>query len=195
MTTIHIESPVTEHFRTQAGQIYYAAFRRKFQPLVGNPAATQRVLTAGLDLHMALGATAEGDLRGIAGLESHAGRFSHILWRDSVRELGLLRGFRAWSALNWFARGECPAAHLRVAALAVAETARGQGYGSRLLEAVCDQARREGFRAVQLEVVDTNTGARRLYERLGFVVVGTHRYPIPPGWLGFSGEYVLVKTL
>jgi ribosomal protein S18 acetylase RimI-like enzyme len=67
--------------------------------------------------------------------------------------------------------------------------------GSLLLEAVFAQARREGFRAVQLEVVDTNHGARQLYERLGFAVIETHSYPLKSNWLGFSSDYIMLKKL
>lgn len=59
--------------------------------------------------------------------------------------------------------------------------------GTRLLETIFDLARRE--------VVDTNTRARQLYERLGFVLVETHAYPIQSGWLGFSKDHVLIKKL
>jgi ribosomal protein S18 acetylase RimI-like enzyme len=64
-----------------------------------------------------------------------------------------------------------------------------------LLETVFDKAGREGFKAVRLEVVDTNPRAKKLYESLGFGVVETHAYPITSGWLGFLKDYVMVKTL
>lgn len=193
---IDIAFPLGESQRPQAGLIYYEAFRRKLQPLIGRPAKTMTVLTAGLNLDMMMGALEEGRLLGIAGLHSHAGTFSHITLRESVAALGLAHGIYAWVALNLFDAGaECPSGELRIAALAVDAVARGRGIGSRLLEAVFAKARREGFRAVRLEVVDTNTGARSLYERQGFAVVKTQRYPLMRNWLGFSGEHVMVKEL
>jgi GNAT superfamily N-acetyltransferase len=70
-----------------------------------------------------------------------------------------------------------------------------KGLGSRLLEAVFDKARLEGFRVVRLKVVDTNTRARRLYERLEFAVVKTQHYPFTRAWLGFSGDHVMIKEV
>jgi ribosomal protein S18 acetylase RimI-like enzyme len=193
---IEMIQPLPESLRSQAGQIYYEAFRRKLQPLVGRPAQTLRVLTAGLNLKMAIGALVDGQLLGLAGLHSREGIFSRVSWRDSLRHLGPLYGSYAWGMLNLFGGGaHCPPDHLRIAALAVDAAARGQGLGSRLLEAVCEMAHREGFSAVRLEVVDTNTRARQLYERAGFVVVETHFYPIPRAWLDFSGDYVMVKNI
>ena len=185
-----------ESLRPAAGQIYYAAFRRKLQPLVGNPAETERVLTAGLNLELALGVQVNGELLGLAGLHSQAGIFSRVGLRESQKQLGPLRGLYAWAVLNLFGAGAaCPPGHLRIAALAVAAQARGQGLGTRLLEAVFEKARRENFCAVRLEVVDTNHGARKLYESLGFAVIATHTYPIPNRWLGFTRDHVMVKPL
>jgi len=52
---------------------------------------------------------------------------------------------------------------------------RGQGFGTALMHHVLDEARRLGARRATLEVRAGNTGARRLYERLGFYVAGTRR--------------------
>ena len=50
------------------------------------------------------------------------------------------------------------------------EECRGQGIGTKLIERMLADGRAEGKRAAVLTVADTNTGARRLYERLGFRV-------------------------
>lgn len=52
---------------------------------------------------------------------------------------------------------------------------RGQGLGTALMQRVFDEARRLGARRATLEVRISNTGARRLYERLGFTVAATRR--------------------
>lgn len=193
---IEIAETIPENQRQRAGEIYYEAFRRKLQPLVGKPESTRRVLASGFALEMAIGALSEGNLLGLAGLHTHKGLFSSVLLQDCLAQLSLVRGLCAWAVLNLFGAGaKCPPGHLRIAAIAVDEKARGQGLGSRLLETVFDKACREGFKAVRLEVVDTNLRAKKLYENLGFGIVETRHYPITNGWLGFSKEYVMVKTL
>jgi RimJ/RimL family protein N-acetyltransferase len=52
---------------------------------------------------------------------------------------------------------------------------RGQGIGSRLLDSVVAWAKRRSIRRLELEVLSNNPGARRLYERVGFVVEGCRR--------------------
>jgi ribosomal protein S18 acetylase RimI-like enzyme len=193
---IDITFPLGESQRALAGLIIYDAFRRKLQPLTGDPAKTIPLLSAALNLDMVMGAVVDGRLLGVAGLHSHEGRYAQFDLRSALAAHGILRGIRAWAMLNLFGRGAgCPAGQLRIAALAVDAAARGQGVGSRLLEAIFAKARADGRAAVRLEVVDTNSGARQLYERLGFRVVRTERYPLPSNWLGFSGDHVMVKVL
>lgn len=55
--------------------------------------------------------------------------------------------------------------------LFIAPAARGAGLGTRALEALCAHAREHGGTALRLAVVPANTGARRLYDRLGFAFV------------------------
>jgi RimJ/RimL family protein N-acetyltransferase len=49
---------------------------------------------------------------------------------------------------------------------------RGEGVGARLLDALCDRASSDGFSSISLSVVKKNPSVR-LYERAGFVVVGS----------------------
>jgi ribosomal protein S18 acetylase RimI-like enzyme len=62
---------------------------------------------------------------------------------------------------------------LSINGLAVGPAARGRGIGSILMTAVDDEAARRGARKITLSVHGTNTAARRLYERHGYVVEGT----------------------
>lgn len=52
---------------------------------------------------------------------------------------------------------------------------RSQGLGTALMHRVFEEAQRLGARRATLEVRASNTGARRLYERLGFYLSGTRR--------------------
>ncbi|MET8846395.1 GNAT family N-acetyltransferase [Amycolatopsis sp. NPDC004625] len=59
--------------------------------------------------------------------------------------------------------------------LAVDPDRRRLGIAGRLVEAAVAEARRQGARKVTLRVLGPNTGARRVYERCGFVVEGVLR--------------------
>ena len=80
--------------------------------------------------------------------------------------------------------GRC--GHIANASYAVASASRGRHIGGALVEDSLAQARSLGFRLMQFNaVVDANTHARHLYERLGFRPLGR----IPGGFLMKDGHY------
>jgi ribosomal protein S18 acetylase RimI-like enzyme len=67
-------------------------------------------------------------------------------------------------------------AHTITISINVLSDYRGQGLGSALIRHALEWAKEQGFiRRVQLEVIARNTGAIRLYERLGFETEGVRR--------------------
>jgi ribosomal protein S18 acetylase RimI-like enzyme len=58
---------------------------------------------------------------------------------------------------------------------------QGSGIGRRLLDAALAHPRLTGAPNVFLDVWDENGGARRLYERYGFAVVGAHTFAVASG--------------
>lgn len=67
--------------------------------------------------------------------------------------------------------------------LTVASACQRFGFGWRMLEAMAENARSYGARTMLLEVRPTNLGAQKMYERYGFVRIGTRRgyYPARAG--------------
>lgn len=76
--------------------------------------------------------------------------------------------------------------HISNASYAVSSSSRGKGIGEMLVKDCLVQAKNCGFKILQFNaVVKTNTAARRLYEKLGFIQLGT----IPQGFLMKDGSY------
>jgi ribosomal protein S18 acetylase RimI-like enzyme len=89
-----------------------------------------------------------------------------------------------------------PGSHVANASFAVDPAARGRGAGRRLAEDTLDRARAEGYRSMQFNaVVQTNTGAVRLWKSLGFQVLATvpeaFRHPTE----GFVGLHLMYLVL
>jgi len=53
---------------------------------------------------------------------------------------------------------------------------RGQGIGTRLPEELASYAEQNGYDTIRLDVIDTNPGARRKYERNDFAVGKTEHF-------------------
>jgi GNAT superfamily N-acetyltransferase len=89
-----------------------------------------------------------------------------------------------------------PAAHVATAGFMVDPAHSGQGIGRRLGERVLQQARADGYRAMQFNaVVETNARAVHLWRSLGFDVLAT----IPEGFChpveGYVGLHIMYRPL
>jgi len=80
-----------------------------------------------------------------------------------------------------------PGAHIANAGFMVDPANAGRGVGRALGVHVIEQARADGYRAIQYNaVVETNTRAVALWKSLGFEVIGT----VPEGYLHAEHGYV-----
>ena len=80
--------------------------------------------------------------------------------------------------------GRC--GHISNASFAVGREARGKHIGELLVRDCLTQAKAHGFRLIRFNaVVKTNAPARHLYQKLGFVELGS----IPGGFLKKDGVY------
>ena len=86
--------------------------------------------------------------------------------------------------------------HVGTASFMVGPAARGRGVGRRLGEYVVAWHRDAGFRAIQFNaVVETNGAAVRLWQRLGFRIVGTVPGAYRSRQHGYVGLHVMVLDL
>jgi ribosomal protein S18 acetylase RimI-like enzyme len=81
---------------------------------------------------------------------------------------------------------------LHLFALDVAEGLRCRGIGTRLIARVEEEASKRGLSGVYLEVGMENTGARRLYERLGYEQDGV---PFLNSWNSYNAEGNFVEEV
>lgn len=86
--------------------------------------------------------------------------------------------------------------HVANASFMVDPAARGRGIGRALGEHCLDEARRQGYDAMQFNfVVSTNTAGVRLWKKLGFAIVGTLPKAFDHARLGRVDAYVMHKFL
>jgi L-amino acid N-acyltransferase YncA len=89
-----------------------------------------------------------------------------------------------------------PGSHVANAAFMVPPDTQGQGIGRVMGEHCLKEARRLGFRAMQFNfVVSTNESAIRLWQRLGFEIVGTLPEAFRHPEMGYVDVHVMFRSL
>lgn len=152
------------------------------------------ILTDLLDGEQVIIALQDGQLAGFAGIQHRKKHLFKISIYPFVKHLGFVRGLFAVFVLALFGRpykdGE-----LLMDGICVDKNGRGQGIGSLLLETIFEFARQNGYKTVRLDVVDTNPGARKLYERKGFEPTASHHHLFTKKLMGFSASTTMVKVV
>lgn len=89
-----------------------------------------------------------------------------------------------------------PGSHVSTASFMVAADTRGRGVGSALCSYALDWARSRGYAGMQFNAVtESNVGAVKVYERLGFRIVGTVPGAFEHPTLGRVGLHVMYCPL
>lgn len=191
-----IRQGFAEELRLPVAGVLLEAFERKMLPVLGkNRDRAAGVLAACVCSTAVLVAADGARVLGVAALKYGHEDFWQPRLEPFVAAYGWLMGRIRRQLLNILIESPCPQDQVLLEMLAVSAQARGLGIGGRLMQAVFDLARREGFSQVWLDVVDTNPNAQRLYERTGFRAMGTKSYPLVGPWMGFKSTTLMMYPL
>jgi ribosomal protein S18 acetylase RimI-like enzyme len=155
-------------FVPDAVRLLFSALGDKLVLILGNDRRARDVLGVDADPTHCIAAIYKGQLVGMLAFKDQQGGFLTPTLRSLRMAYGLLGGL--WRILALGLSDYSPSSgELYVDGVAVAESMRGKGIGSRLFATLERIASKRGSRRISLAVVDTNPQARALYERLGFV--------------------------
>ncbi|MBM4221722.1 MAG: ribosomal-protein-alanine N-acetyltransferase [Gammaproteobacteria bacterium] len=136
------------------------------------------------------------DLATVAGIERSAYDYP---WSQGIFRDCLLAGYTSLvleqaGAIIGYGLMSVAAGEAHLLNLALAQSARGQGHGRRLLEHMLDLAQGAGVESLYLEVRPSNRAALDLYRAAGFELIGRRRgYYRATG--GTEDAVVLVRRL
>jgi len=152
-----------------------------------------RALAHAFDLTAFYAAVEGEELMGIVGVTAKKPPPIKLDKKILIRELGFFRGRLAnWGLNKFMVNHQYPfPMHEKMGSIEFVATSaqhRGKGVASALVAHVMEQS---GFDEYVLEVVDTNAGAIRVYERLGFAEF--IRTPAPRG-SGFNFFVYMKKS-
>ena len=170
---MNISKGFPDHDRAQIAALYWEAFGAKLGPTMGPAPKALRFFEAVLyPAHAICARDAEGRLLGVAGFKTDQGALVGGSFRDMARVYGSLGASWRVALLTALER-DAETARFLMDGIFVEPTARGRGVGTLLLQAIADEAASRGYAEVRLDVIDSNSRARALYERRGFRAINT----------------------
>ncbi|NBE06985.1 GNAT family N-acetyltransferase [Paragemmobacter ruber] len=192
---IRIRQGLPEHLRAEAAVLYWQAFGGKLGRVLGPEDKALEFLRRVMRADHCLTAFNRDDrLVGLAGFKTTRGSFAGGTDADLRAVYGPIGG--RWRATVLRLLGnDGDTTRFLLDGLCVSDAARGQGVGTLLLEAIVAEGRARGYRAVRLDVVDTNDRARALYERRGFVIDRTEGIGPLRLIFGFRAAHSMVRPI
>ena len=188
-----INGHLEESYFSDLAELVYEAFEQKIVAAGVPKEVAVEMMLQSIDPQAAFYAYCDGRLAGMAGLISHSGQFFHFRLKTFRQHFGLFRSI--FYTLMMGSEDSVFVNELKIAPLAVASDMRGRGIGTKLIGHVERYAREQGYRILSLDVVDTNTGALRLYQKLGFRIHSTAHFLGLTKRAGFSGSHYMQKRI
>lgn len=159
---IHVSPGFAPHEADEVAQLFWQAFGPKLIRILTSDARAIRFIASVLNPDFALVARdSAGRILGLAGFKTHAGG----LVGGGLRDLARIYG---WPGALWRApllallERDIEPGTLLMDGIFVAETARGRGVGTHLLQAIKTHAAQLGLSTVRLDVIDSNPRAKAL---------------------------------
>jgi ribosomal protein S18 acetylase RimI-like enzyme len=193
--TVTLHHGLPDRFRAAAAELYWDAFGGKLTRVMGPKrkalAFLQRALRSD---HVIIAQSDNDDLLGLVGFKTFSGSFAGGEWSDMRVVYGRFGALWRVAMLSLLSR-DIENERFLLDGICVAATARSQGIGTVLLQALCEEARTRNYRAVRLDVITSNPRARALYERFGFVPLKTEGLGPLRFVFGFDATTTMVKQL
>ncbi|SLN21623.1 GNAT family N-acetyltransferase [Roseisalinus antarcticus] len=180
--------------RPALARLYWAAFGDKLGRVLGPEDRARTFIAQVASPDHALCIHDGGRLIGVAGFHSRQGALVGGGISELANVYGTFGGIWRGLALGLLER---PLAEdeLLVDGIFVAETHRGRGVGTTLLEALAREAVARSCARVRLDVINSNPRARALYERRGFTPIAEQSNRLLRPLFGFQTATTMVRRV
>ena len=170
-----VEGLPREHV-DDALRVIYEAFANKFRIGFSNADDLVRLFRGSVDRESCLTAIVDGRLSGILAIKTNERNFYELGTSALFTTFWPPKTARVVFNLGLLTLGDSIANdEFKVDSIAVDSTSRGLGTGTALMLKAEEKARSRGKLNMSLQVLGDNTGAIRLYQRLGYTITRTER--------------------
>ena len=197
---INIIHDLSKTQQLQVSKLYFEAFQTKFTQLMGlpeDPEIAGGIFAEALIFDVGRYAEQSGKILGGIALVTGEKPFVHVTV-GALRQHFPFFGAVVRAAGYWLLEVtnlKPKQDEVLIDALFVSGESRGMGIGTRLLQHAEEYTRSIGRTKLILGVIDSNDGAKRLYERFGYEVFKYERTGIFTASAGFRGAYAMRKVL
>ena len=186
---------IPESLRADAALLFDEAFGAKFAIAIADRDKRLALLKDSLSLTYAIAAIQDDKLVGLAGFQTPTGSLTDGITLEKLRKhLGIFGGLWAAVLLSLYER-EAQEGKLLMDGIVVNQKMRGYGIGTKLLNEMKEYASVEGYSCIRLDVIDTNPGARRLYEKQGFMPTKSESFEYLRSLLGFGASTTMIYRI
>ncbi|WP_087017366.1 GNAT family N-acetyltransferase [Thaumasiovibrio subtropicus] len=195
MTDYRLQKGWNDGYRQVVAVLYEGAFGPKFQTAIPDKQQRLAILSEGFLPEYSFVILDGQKVIGLAGIQTREGALTGgISVRQLIKRLGFWRGCWACFVFALFER-EPTAKEMVLDGLVIDSAYRGEGLGTRLLDACKALAIEQNYQSLRLDVIDSNSRARALYEREGFVETARDYHPWLKRLVGFSYSTTMVCKL
>ncbi len=154
-------------WQDQALTLYYQSLRHTLAPLFGNEEQALSLFRSSIQAENGLIALRNREVVGVLGMQHRASGFIQPSISGYIKSFGLKLGLKR-CLLGWLINHNTQSNELYLDGVAVDPRYRGQGIGKALIAKFEQYAQSKGYTRVSLDVVNTNPGAKKLYQTLGY---------------------------
>ncbi len=192
---LEIVQKLPNNFRSQALELLYEAFQIKISALIKDKEKALRIIPKAINYEAGFYAIYENKLVGMAGIQSKGNKYFKVKFSTLLKEFNFFSALWKHVRFKLESLSAIKEDELEIVALSVQNEMRGKKIGGRIIDEIIKYAKENGFKGLTLTVVDTNQGAKRLYERFGFAVTKIKRYGFLTRSAGFESVIHMYKNI
>jgi ribosomal protein S18 acetylase RimI-like enzyme len=180
--TVKLQLGVPKNQRIRVAKIYCENFQDKIKLIFGNNEKAKTLIASSIQDDRILVALIDDVVVGFAGLQYTKKSYLELKMNQIVRIYGLatLLVF-LFIIIDFFNKPKSHQLHLDT--LAITSEEQSKGIGTKLLKSTINNAKIKKFSQIKLEVIQTNSKAKKLYKRIGFKTAKVTKIPCPFNYL------------